>query len=166
MNKRKRFGGATRIQRRTFLKSVAAAAALFPFAYLPWPAITRAETRNPIKIGIIGSGRIGGTVGALWVKAGHKVLFSSRHPEELKDLTASLDPRASAGMPNAAAAWASLSRPDNQCASYAFITNNRRLNVVLRRIHFKSTLSFQKSEGFITMAANTFSIQCEYNRQM
>src|SRR5262245_50639951 len=36
-------------------------------------------------IGIIGSGHIGGAIGGLWVKAGHPVLFSSRHPEELKD---------------------------------------------------------------------------------
>ena len=29
----------------------------------------------------------------LWVKAGHQVLFSSRHPEELKELVAGLGPR-------------------------------------------------------------------------
>ena len=39
-----------------------------------------------MKIGIIGSGKIGGTLGKHWAKAGHEVLFSSRHPEELKDL--------------------------------------------------------------------------------
>jgi len=33
-----------------------------------------------MKIGIIGSGRIGGTMGEHWVKAGHEVLCSSRHP--------------------------------------------------------------------------------------
>ncbi len=37
-------------------------------------------------IGIIGSGNIGGTLGKHWAKAGHTVLFSSRHPEELNDL--------------------------------------------------------------------------------
>lgn len=36
-----------------------------------------------MKIGIIGSGNIGGTLGKHWVKAGHQVMFSSRHPEEL-----------------------------------------------------------------------------------
>ena len=50
-----------------------------------------------LRIGVIGSGHIGGTVGGLWVKAGHPVLFSSRHPEELKDLVAGLGPLASAG---------------------------------------------------------------------
>lgn len=39
-----------------------------------------------MKIGIIGSGNIGGNLGKHWAKAGHKVIFSSRHPEELKSL--------------------------------------------------------------------------------
>lgn len=39
-----------------------------------------------MKIGIIGSGKIGGNLGKSWAKAGHKVLFSSRHPEELSSL--------------------------------------------------------------------------------
>jgi 8-hydroxy-5-deazaflavin:NADPH oxidoreductase len=45
-----------------------------------------AGTSAKLKIGVIGSGNIGGTVGTLWVKAGHQVMFSSRHPEELKPL--------------------------------------------------------------------------------
>ena len=39
-----------------------------------------------MKIGIIGSGHIGGNLGIHLASAGHRVLFSSRHPEELKDL--------------------------------------------------------------------------------
>ncbi|WP_343487299.1 NAD(P)-binding domain-containing protein [Allomuricauda sp. d1] len=39
-----------------------------------------------MKIGIIGSGKIGGNLGKHWSKAGHDVLFSSRHPEELGSL--------------------------------------------------------------------------------
>lgn len=50
-----------------------------------------------MKIGIIGSGNLGGAVGTLWVKSGHPVLFSSRHPEQLKKLTDGLGPLASAG---------------------------------------------------------------------
>jgi 8-hydroxy-5-deazaflavin:NADPH oxidoreductase len=42
------------------------------------------------RIGVIGSGKIGSTIGGLWVKAGHPVFFSSRHPEDLKDLVATL----------------------------------------------------------------------------
>jgi len=36
-----------------------------------------------MKIGIIGSGHVGGMVGSLWAKAGHRIMFSSRHPDEL-----------------------------------------------------------------------------------
>jgi hypothetical protein len=43
------------------------------------------------------AGHIGGTIGGLWVKAGHRVLFSSRHPEELKDLVTGLGSLAQAG---------------------------------------------------------------------
>ncbi|WP_308992329.1 NAD(P)-binding domain-containing protein [Mariniflexile litorale] len=39
-----------------------------------------------MKIGIIGSGNIGGNLGKHWSKAGHQVLFSSRHPNELNSL--------------------------------------------------------------------------------
>jgi 8-hydroxy-5-deazaflavin:NADPH oxidoreductase len=39
-----------------------------------------------MKIGIIGSGNIGGTLGGHWAKAGHEVMFSSRHPEELESM--------------------------------------------------------------------------------
>lgn len=59
----------------------------------------------PQKIGVIGSGKIGGTVGTLWVKAGHQVFFSSRHPEELKDLVGGLGSSARAGAPEEAIAF-------------------------------------------------------------
>ena len=39
-----------------------------------------------MKIGVIGSGNIGGNIGKNWAKAGHEVMFSSRHPEELKEM--------------------------------------------------------------------------------
>jgi 8-hydroxy-5-deazaflavin:NADPH oxidoreductase len=57
----------------------------------------------PLKIGIIGAGHIGGTLAALWVQAGHEVLISSRHPEELQSLATSLGPRAHVGTPREAA---------------------------------------------------------------
>jgi 8-hydroxy-5-deazaflavin:NADPH oxidoreductase len=41
-------------------------------------------------IGIIGSGNIGGTLGRHWATAGHKVMFSSRHPEELQSMAANV----------------------------------------------------------------------------
>jgi 8-hydroxy-5-deazaflavin:NADPH oxidoreductase len=65
----------------------------------------RAEDARPLKIGIIGAGRIGGGLATLWVKAGHEVLVSSRHPDQLADLVKSLGPRARAGTPREAAVF-------------------------------------------------------------
>jgi 8-hydroxy-5-deazaflavin:NADPH oxidoreductase len=56
-----------------------------------------------LKIGIIGTGHIGGTLARLWVAAGHEVLMSSRHPDELRGLARQLGPRAHVGTPRAAA---------------------------------------------------------------
>jgi predicted dinucleotide-binding enzyme len=56
-----------------------------------------------MKIGIIGAGMIGSTVGKLWIDAGHEVTFASRHPEELQPLVAKLGEHASAGTPSEAA---------------------------------------------------------------
>src|SRR4051812_26976741 len=50
-----------------------------------------------MKIGIIGSGHIGGAIGPLWAKAGHDVFFSSRHPDELVPLVEKTGPRAQGG---------------------------------------------------------------------
>lgn len=60
---------------------------------------------DTLKISVIGAGNVGGTLGTLWVKAGHLVMFSSRHPEELTDLVESAGPNAQAGSVNDAAAW-------------------------------------------------------------
>src|SRR5262249_4677879 len=62
-------------------------------AFRPLRAAAQAKQR----VGVIGSGHIGGTIGGLWVKAGHPVLFSSRHPDELKDLVTGLGELAQAG---------------------------------------------------------------------
>jgi predicted dinucleotide-binding enzyme len=52
---------------------------------------------NINKIGIVGSGHIGGTIGLLLAKAGYEIYYSSRHPETLKDLVKTVGPKASAG---------------------------------------------------------------------
>jgi hypothetical protein len=65
------------------------------------PAFAQAK---PMKIGVIGSGRIGSTIGALWVKAGHEVMFSDRDAEQVKRAIEGLGQRARAGsVPEAAA---------------------------------------------------------------
>lgn len=60
------------------------------------------------KIGLIGSGRQGGALGVLFAKAGYPVLFSSRHPEELKDVVAKAGPNAKAGLPQDAATFGDI----------------------------------------------------------
>src|ERR1039458_8666463 len=82
------------LQRRNLL--VAAGAALL-LAVLPLPAFAQGAGAAKLKIGVIGAGHIGGTVGSLWVRAGHPVMFSSRHPDELKGLVAGLGPLAGSG---------------------------------------------------------------------
>src|SRR6516165_11155358 len=62
-----------------------------------------AQPAAPLKIGIIGTGHIGGALATLWVAAGHEVLMSSRHPQELQALAKSLGPRARIGTPQEAA---------------------------------------------------------------
>jgi predicted dinucleotide-binding enzyme len=84
------------MERRGFLQFAALLAAL-PLA---------ARAAQPMKIATLGAGRIGGTLGGLWVKAGHPVMFSSRHPEELKDFVAGLGPLAQAGTVADAVAFA------------------------------------------------------------
>jgi 8-hydroxy-5-deazaflavin:NADPH oxidoreductase len=61
-----------------------------------------------LKIGIIGTGRIGSSLARYWAKAGHEVYISSRHPEELRALAAELGPKAHAGTPREAAAFGSV----------------------------------------------------------
>ena len=52
------------MDRRAFLLAMAVTAA--------FPALAQPK---PMKIGVIGSGRIGSTLGGLWAKAGHEVMF-------------------------------------------------------------------------------------------
>lgn len=68
------------------------------------PASGQGNARR-MKIGVIGSGRVGGTIGGLWVKAGYEVMFSAREIGEVKELVAGLGPRARAGTPREAAAF-------------------------------------------------------------
>jgi len=56
-----------------------------------------AQPSQPMRIGVIGAGRLGGTVGGLWVKAGHPVMFASRDPQEVEQLVARLGPPAQGG---------------------------------------------------------------------
>ena len=82
------------MKRRAFLSVVLAATVVPAFAQ-----------SKPMKIGVIGSGRIGSTIGGLWVKAGHEVMFSDRDPEQVKRAIDGLGPRARAGSTHEAASF-------------------------------------------------------------
>jgi predicted dinucleotide-binding enzyme len=69
------------------------------------PSRLIAQGRTPSRIGVIGAGNIGSTIGGLWIKSGHSVLFSSRHPDELKDMVTKLGSLAQAGTVEQATAF-------------------------------------------------------------
>jgi hypothetical protein len=71
-------------------------------------ACTAAIAAQPVRIGIIGSGKIGAALGELWVRSGHEVMISSRHPEQLASLAAKLGPKARVGTPAEAAAFGEI----------------------------------------------------------
>ena len=76
--------------RRGFLKLAAA------IAIAAGAGVVRAADAK-LKIGVVGSGRIGGTLGEIWIKAGNEVMFSSLDIEQDKALAAKLGPNAKAG---------------------------------------------------------------------
>ena len=59
-----------------------------------------------MKIGIIGCGNVGGTLGKRWAQNGHTVVFASRSPqsEQVQKLVAESGPTASSGSSVEAAA--------------------------------------------------------------
>ena len=76
-----------------------AGGALFLAAALqPAGALAQSGAGAKKKIGIIGSGNIGGTIGGMWVKAGHPVhVLVAPSRKSLKDLVAGLGPLAQRG---------------------------------------------------------------------
>ncbi|MBP1179224.1 NADPH-dependent F420 reductase [Methylobacterium sp. PvR107] len=87
-----------RSDRTTRRAALTLAAGLSLVAALP----ALAQDGEKIRIGVIGAGNIGGTIGTLWVKDGHEVMFASRHPEQLSAMVSELGPKAKAGTPEEA----------------------------------------------------------------
>ena len=83
--------------RREFLLTVAGGIAGLAVGSLPARVLAQPAGGPPLSISTIGAGREGGALGALFVKAGHRVMFSSRHPETLKGLVDELGPLARVG---------------------------------------------------------------------
>ena len=91
--------------RRGFLQAGAAGLVLGALGVLPQAVRTAFGADAVLKIGVIGSGRIGSTLGGIWVKAGHEVMFSSLDLEHDKALAARLGGKARAGTSREAAAF-------------------------------------------------------------
>jgi predicted dinucleotide-binding enzyme len=83
--------------RRNFLLTIAGSIAGLAAGSLPGRVLAQQTDGPPLSISTIGAGREGGALGALFVKAGHRVMFSSRRPDTLKGLTDELGPLARAG---------------------------------------------------------------------
>ncbi len=90
--------------RRNFIRIAGSGLAVVALAVQPHVAVAQ-TTGSPLKIGMVGAGREGGALGTLFVKAGHPVTFSSRHPEDLKGLVTGLGPLARAGTVDQAIAF-------------------------------------------------------------
>jgi 8-hydroxy-5-deazaflavin:NADPH oxidoreductase len=87
------------------LKSRWAPVALVATLFLAATSFAATDSGPPVRIGIIGTGRIGAALAELWVRSGHEVMISSRHPDELAPLAAKLGPKARVGTPAEAAAF-------------------------------------------------------------
>jgi predicted dinucleotide-binding enzyme len=91
---------------RKIIYGVAVVSLAITVGGMPFTVLGQAvKSSNPLKIGIIGSGNIGSTLGEFWAKAGHQVLFSSRNPDSLKPLVEKVGPRARAGTVSEAIAF-------------------------------------------------------------
>ena len=91
--------------RRAFLRAAASAAAAALVGNLPFAALAQTGAAAKMKIGTVGSGRVGKAIGGAWVRAGHEVMFSSLDLEADRKLAASLGGGARAGTPREAAAF-------------------------------------------------------------
>ena len=93
-------GSLTGFGRRAFLRVMAGTAVLATLSLTVFAQTALAQPAPggaPLRIGVIGAGREGGALGTAFAKAGHPIMFSSRHPEQLTDLVASVGPLAKAG---------------------------------------------------------------------
>ena len=94
------------VRRRSGLRLLQfAAAVLAAIAGISPYSVVHAADEPPLKIGVIGTGNIGGNLATLWAKAGHELVISSRHPEELEELARSLGPKVRVGTPREAAVF-------------------------------------------------------------
>ncbi|MCJ8352667.1 NADPH-dependent F420 reductase [Novacetimonas hansenii] len=83
------------LTRRMALGTLAGIATLLS----PLARARRGHATAPMRIGMIGSGHVGETLGRLWTHAGHQVMFSARGMDAPKRLARKMFPLARAGTP-------------------------------------------------------------------
>src|ERR1700744_4067822 len=93
----------TRHPRRDVLKVAGAALLLSPLM-----RVKAAAGDTKAKIGVVGSGNVGSSLGRVWANAGHKVMFASGNLDHDKQLAGGIGANASAGTPSQAAAFADV----------------------------------------------------------
>jgi 8-hydroxy-5-deazaflavin:NADPH oxidoreductase len=98
--RRHRFG-------RRGLVGLAAAVLLFAAAGSAVRAVG-APAKRPQRIGIVGAGRMGGTLAKLWAMAGYQIMISSDHPQKLESLAHSIGSNVRVGTPREAASFGNV----------------------------------------------------------
>lgn len=84
---------------KNFLGKLLTCATIVLFVVAAGPA----QSAESLRIGIIGTGKIGGALARHWARAGHQLVISSRHPERLEALAGELGPGVRTGTPAEAA---------------------------------------------------------------
>lgn len=91
--------------RRVIVKLAGLVPAALALKGLPAAAQGAPAGEAKVRIGIVGSGRVGGTLAGVWAKAGHDVMLSSRNIENDRELAAKIGANAQAGTPREAATF-------------------------------------------------------------
>jgi 8-hydroxy-5-deazaflavin:NADPH oxidoreductase len=84
------------------------AAATLGAAALATPVAAESPTGNPLRIGIIGAGKMGATLASLWGDAGYQVMISSRNPDALQSVVQSIGHGVKAGTAQSAAEFGNV----------------------------------------------------------
>lgn len=108
--KTKRFAPCWNCVSRRGLIGVASAAVLLAALAATGPGLRAANAQSPRteKIGIIGAGKMGGTLAKLWAMAGYQVMISSDHPAKLEGLAHSIGAGVRVGTPRDAASFGNV----------------------------------------------------------
>jgi 8-hydroxy-5-deazaflavin:NADPH oxidoreductase len=84
------------------------AAATLGATGLARPVAADSPASDPVRIGIIGAGKMGAALASLWADAGYQVMISSRNPDALQSLIQSIGHGVKAGTAQSAAEFGNV----------------------------------------------------------